>query len=159
VDNPDAREKQVSAPDRTEALDATPVSGASGSSSPATGPGPTGLVCRRREQDGCTVVALSGEIDEGTAARLRQELERAIDEERAKVVLDFGEVAFLDCSGIGEIVQAMRRTGWTPGSICLTGANESVRRVLELTHVGTVCPIYDSVEAAVRARRGGGHAR
>jgi anti-anti-sigma factor len=150
----------VSAPDRRKLLEVTsssPLDVAVNDlgSSPKTEPVAASLACHRREQGGCTVLALSGEIDEGTAATLREELETAIDEERDKVVVDLGEVRFMDCSGIGEIVQAMRRTGWVPGSICLTGANESVRRVLDLTHVGSVCPIFESVDAAVRARRGG----
>lgn len=143
--NADAKEGRVSAPEH-RLLEAT-----------GREPAAPGLACRRREQGGCTVLVLSGEIDEGSAATLRHELETAIDEHRDKVVLDLGGVVFLDCSGIGEIVQAMRRTHWAPGSICLCGATESVRRVLDLTHVGTVCPIYESVEAAVRARRAGGH--
>lgn len=143
--NADAKEGRVSSSEQHRLLEATDE------------PAAPGFACRRREQGGCTVLSLSGEIDEGSAATLRHELETAIDEHRDKVVLDLGGVVFLDCSGIGEIVQAMRRTQWTPGSICLCGATDSVRRVLDLTHVGTVCPIYDSVEAAVRARRAGGH--
>jgi anti-sigma B factor antagonist len=148
VDIADTRESRVSAPDQDRLLEAT-----------VREPAAVGLVCRRHEQGGCTVLVLTGEIDEGTAATLREELETAIDEERDKVVVDLGDVVFMDCSGIGELVQAMRRTGWAPGSICLTGATEPVRRVLDLTRVGTVCPIYESVDAAIQARRGGAPAR
>jgi anti-anti-sigma factor len=142
---PTRGESRVSAPDHDRLLEAT-----------VHGPVATGLACRRHEQGGCTVLLLSGEIDGGTAATLREGLESAIDEDRDKVVVDLSGVVFLDCSGIGELVQAMRRTGWTPGSICLARPTEPVRRVLDLTHVGTVCPVYDSVDAAVQARRGGG---
>jgi len=112
-----------------------------------------GLSTRRYIKDGCTVLALTGEIDEASATQLRQELEAAIDQQRDKVVVDLSEVVFMDCSGIGELVQALRRTGWEPGSICLTGPTEPVRRVLELTRVGTVCPIFESLEQAVAAHR------
>jgi anti-anti-sigma factor len=115
----------------------------------------TGLACRRYLKGRCTVLALSGEIDEGSAAKFREELEAAIDQDRDKVVVDLTDVAFMDCSGIGQLVQALRRTAWTPGSICLTGPTGPVRRVLELTHVGTVCPIFETLENAVAPRTAG----
>jgi anti-anti-sigma factor len=114
----------------------------------------SGLASRRYLKGRCTVLDLAGEIDEASATKFREELEAAIDQERDKVVVDLTDVAFMDCSGIGELVQALRRTAWAPGSICLTGPTGSVRRVLELTHVGTVCPIFDTLENAVAPRTG-----
>lgn len=108
-----------------------------------------GLGCRRYAKGPCTVLALSGEIDQSSAVRFRVELEAAIDQRRARVVVDLTRVVFMDAAAVGELVHALGRTGWTKGSICLTGPSRLVRRVLELTQVGSVCPIYDTLDQAV----------
>ncbi len=131
------------APDHSELLDAA-----------GSDPRGAGLSCRRYAKGRCTVLALSGEIDEGSAPHFREQLQAAIDLQRDKVVVDLRKVVFMGCAGIGELVQALRRTGWAPGSICLTGPTGPVRRVLELTRVETVCPIFDSVDTAVAAAGG-----
>jgi stage II sporulation protein AA (anti-sigma F factor antagonist) len=115
--------------------------------------GSASLTSRRYTVGDCTVLAVAGDIDESSAAAFRDELEAAAAEHASgRVVVDLAGVTFFGCSGIGELIQAVRRTGWSPGSVCLCGASESVRRVLDVTRVYTVCPVYDSLDLAVGAR-------
>jgi anti-anti-sigma factor len=112
------------------------------------------LRCWRYTIEDCTVLAVAGDIDESSSTAFRQELEAAAAERSGhRIVVDLTGVTFLGCSGIGELVQAVRRAHWSPGSLCLTGARESVRRVLDITQVGTVCPVFDSLDQAVAGRR------
>lgn len=111
--------------------------------------GPGDLEVHRYRCAECTVLEVAGEIDGASAPQFRDELVAAIAQPGARVVVDLEHVVFMDCSGVGELVQAVARTGWTTGSVCLTRPTRFVRRVLDLTHVATVCPIYESVEAAV----------
>lgn len=111
--------------------------------------GPGDLEVHRYRCATCTVLEVAGEIDGASAPRFRDELAAAIAQPGKRVVVDLKGVAFMDCSGVGELVQAVARTGWTTGSVCLTQPTRFVRRVLDLTRVATVCPIYESVEAAV----------
>jgi anti-sigma B factor antagonist len=115
----------------------------------ATAGCPGELEVHRYRSAECTVLEVAGEIDGASAPRFRDELAAAIAQPGARVVVDLEHVVFMDCSGVGELVQAVARTGWTTGSVCLTSPTRFVRRVLDLTHVATVCPIYESVEAAV----------
>jgi anti-sigma B factor antagonist len=111
--------------------------------------GPGDLEVHRYRCAECTVLEVAGEIDGASAPLFRDELAAAIAQPGERVVVDLRHVAFMDCSGVGELVQAVARTGWTTGSVCLTRPTRFVRRVLDLTRVATVCPIYESVEAAV----------
>jgi anti-anti-sigma factor len=117
--------------------------------SPGPLDGPGDLEVHRYRCARCTVLEVAGEIDGASASHFRAELSAAIAEPGERVVVDLQRVVFMDCSGVGELVQAVARTGWVTGSVCLTQPTRSVRRVLDLTRVGTVCPIYESVEAAV----------
>jgi anti-anti-sigma factor len=109
-----------------------------------------GLAGRRYTTGGCTVLVLSGEIDEASAPELRFALAVAIENRGStRVVVDLAGVTFMDCAGVGELVRALRRTGWAHGSISLAGPSAFVRRVLELTQAGTVLPVYATVDDAV----------
>jgi anti-sigma B factor antagonist len=110
-----------------------------------------GLTGRRYTARGCTVLVLSGEVDVASALELRLELAAAVDASGTRVVVDLTSVGFMDCAGVGELVRALRRTGWARGSICLANPTRSVRRILELTSAGSVLPVYDSVDDAVAA--------
>jgi anti-sigma B factor antagonist len=116
---------------------------------PGSVDGPGDLAVHRYRCAECTVLEVAGEIDGASAPLFRDELTAAIAQPGERVVVDLTGVAFMDCSGVGELVQAVARTGWTTGSVCLTHPTRLVRRVLDLTRVATVCPIYESVEAAV----------
>jgi anti-anti-sigma factor len=110
------------------------------------------LGARRYRRDHCVVLALVGVVDATSAMVLRRELSAAVDARREaadRVVVDLSGVCNLDPVGIGELVQAVGRTGWMPRALCLTGASRTVRRVLDGHAVATVCPIFDSVDVAV----------
>lgn len=122
---------------------------------PSTPPEPIGAVAWVAAEDpthacyeraGCTVLALSGEVDAPTALNLRRRLDEAIELSPQRVVVDLSRVGFLDVTAVGELVRALRRTGWEAGAICLVGPSAFVRRVLDVTHLGSVCPVYATWE-------------
>lgn len=119
-----------------------------GSRAPVAQPAP-GLTGRRYPRRDCVVLELSGEVDAASVLELRYELAAAVDAPGARVVVDLTDVTFMDCAGVGELVRALRRTGWARGSIRLANPTSSVRRVLDLTHVGSVLPVHDTVEDAL----------
>lgn len=59
--------------------------------------------------DGALPVVLRGDIDFTNAARVRETISVAVREQRpAEVTIEMGEVAFLDSSGVGVLVDAMK---------------------------------------------------
>lgn len=111
---------------------------------------PTGaMAARRYVRADCTVLALSGEIDASCAPAFRRHLTAAVAEGRVPVVVDLTEVTFIDLVAVGQLVQALARTGWVPGSIRLVSPSPFVRRVLELTRVDSVLPLHDTLAEAL----------
>jgi anti-sigma B factor antagonist len=85
-----------------------------------------------RTQDGVTFVDLRGELDLATAAELRECLTIPEVFDSPRVRIDLEQVAFLGSTGIGLLVSACKRSRTTGGAFSVRGANDMVRRVLEV---------------------------
>ncbi|MGW3044206.1 STAS domain-containing protein [Kitasatospora sp. NPDC001159] len=78
------------------------------------------------------VVRANGEIDLDTAPSLRRALAAALESHR-EVVLDLSEVTFMDCAGLGALVQARNQADRRGARLVLRGASRCVVRLLKLT--------------------------
>jgi anti-sigma B factor antagonist len=79
-------------------------------------------------------VRVHGELDVATSPRLRTELTVLIARGATDITLEFGEVTFVDSSGLGVLVGAYKRLQDDgSGSIRIEGAQPPVRKVFEIT--------------------------
>jgi len=99
---------------------------------------------------GWTVVRVAGELDMDTRPQLQDALRDVVDAGALQVVLDFAEVPFMDSSGLGLLVDALKLLRDKGGRLCLAAVQETVRNVLVLSAVDQVVDVYDTVEAAER---------
>ncbi len=88
----------------------------------------------RIETEESTVNAyLDGEIDHHCAPGIRSEIDMAVDAGSPEMlVLDFGEVTFMDSSGIGLVMgryQVMKNIG---GRVCLRNTPKHIKKVMHL---------------------------
>lgn len=108
----------------------------------------------RAEKD-VTVVTVTGEIDVFSSPRLREMLLDVIDNGADHLVVDLGEVTFLDSTGLGVLVGIYHRLRARSGSMTFVGANDRVRRVFHVTQLTKIFELHDSLEDAVAARATG----
>jgi len=94
------------------------------------------------------VVVASGDIDMTTASGLREAL-MAATQASAHVVLDLTSVKFMDSSGIAVLLDAYRDGMNGQRSLSLAGAQNMVRRVLDITHVSRMLPTYETLADAL----------
>lgn len=80
-------------------------------------------------------VTVAGELDVATAAELRNALSPLIDGGVSLIAVDLAKVEFIDSTGIGVLVGAMKRMQNRGGAIVVEAASPGVRRVLEMTGV------------------------
>ncbi|MEW2352426.1 STAS domain-containing protein [Spirillospora sp. NPDC029432] len=104
-----------------------------------------------REEQGLTVVTISGEIDVFTSPRLRELLLEIIDTGAAHLVVDLGEVTFLDSTGLGVLVGIYHRLRARDGSMSFVGVNDRVRRVFHVTQLTKIFVLHHSLEDAIAA--------
>jgi anti-anti-sigma factor len=70
---------------------------------------------------------------------------------RSSIVLNLGEVGFIDSSGLGTMVRVLASTRQARGNLKLCDVPETVRKVLDMTHLSTVFDAHESEEQAVAA--------
>ncbi|GAA4153040.1 STAS domain-containing protein [Actinomadura keratinilytica] len=105
---------------------------------------------RRVEKD-LTIVKISGEVDVFTSPRLRETLLDIIDEGGVHLVIDLGEVTFLDSTGLGVLVGIYHRLRGRDGTMAFVGVNDRVRRVFHVTQLTKIFVLHRDLEEAIAA--------
>lgn len=91
------------------------------------------------------VIALSGELDHHSAAGMRNAADRAIIESPAKrVTLDFGEVSFMDSSGVGFVMGRYRIAKSRGASIEAVNLSKKHMRIMKMSGIGQLLPIKEA---------------
>ena len=103
-------------------------------------------------RDGATVVEVAGELDLHSAPQLRAELTRAIESSAPpRVIVDLSGVTFLDSTGVGVLVGALKRAREADGKLHFCNPQPRVCRVFEITGLVGVLPLFSTREAALAA--------
>jgi anti-sigma B factor antagonist len=82
--------------------------------------------------EGAHRVIARGDIDVATAPLLAQELDRLIESGAVLVLLDAGDVSFVDSSGIRVIVDAGNRLRERGGRLLIEHVSAAMERILEV---------------------------
>jgi anti-sigma B factor antagonist len=93
--------------------------------------------------DGTAVVVISGEVDVYTAPQLRDCLRRIDADDADRVVLDLSAMTFIDSTGLGVIVGAVKRLRENGGTLTLRAPSKSTRKVLDITGLAQIIDIED----------------
>jgi len=101
------------------------------------------------ERDGWAVLAVSGEVDVATAPRLREALLDLVSQGKHRIVVDLGGVEFLDSTGLGVLVGALKRVRTQDGALALVCTEPRILKVFEITGLTKVFPMHGTVDEAV----------
>ncbi|MEU5882770.1 STAS domain-containing protein [Spirillospora sp. NPDC047279] len=104
-----------------------------------------------RVERGLTVVKISGEIDVFTSPRLREMLLDIIENGGLHLVVDLGDVTFLDSTGLGVLVGIFHRLRARDGSMTFMGVNDRVRRVFHVTQLTKIFVLHRTLDDAIAA--------
>jgi anti-sigma B factor antagonist len=100
-------------------------------------------------ENGVTVIAPTGRLDVAGAPALREALSEITQEGPPRVVIDLEGVSFVDSTGLGSVISALKQIRSSQGDLRLAAPNQQVRVVLELTTLDRVFPYYATVEEAL----------
>jgi anti-sigma B factor antagonist len=103
-----------------------------------------------RQNGGVDVVDVSGKITlgEGSVA-IRDTVRKLVEGGSKKIVLNLGNVTYIDSSGIGELVSAFTTVSNTGGELKLLNLTKRVQDLLQITKLYTVFAVFDDEAAAV----------
>lgn len=102
------------------------------------------------EHESMPIIALSGEVDLHAVPRFRsamQDAESRVNGENLAMLVDLGEVEFMDSSGLGVLIGYHRQLEERGGGLRIV-TGEAALKILRLTNLDTVFEIYDSRELA-----------
>lgn len=95
-----------------------------------------------------TVLSVKGEVDVYSAPRLREKLVELVSDGHRQIVADLEGVDFLDSTGLGVLVGAMKRLRVANGTFGLVCSKEPLLKIFRITALDQVFPIYPTIEAA-----------
>lgn len=100
------------------------------------GPKPEGSAAPAATSDAnAWVLAPKGAVDIASCGELESRLEEVIDGGATIVVLDLGEIDFIDSSGIRVIVRASRHLQEKGGRLLVENTSGATQRILEVTGI------------------------
>lgn len=103
----------------------------------------------RTEQDGSVcAVTLEGEVDVYTAPKLKEQLVALLNGGCISVIIDLEKVAFIDSSGLGVLVSALRRAREKDGVVRIVCTRDSILKIFRITGLDKVFPIFSDASEA-----------
>lgn len=103
-----------------------------------------------RQINGVTVVDMSGRITLGEGSVvLRDAIRELVAKGQKKILLNLGDVTYIDSSGIGELVSAFTTVRNQGGELKLLNLTKKVHDLLQITKLYTVFDIKDDETSAV----------
>lgn len=98
-----------------------------------------------------TVVAPRGDVDMAVADDVRVRLTELVDRGRARLVLDLAAVMYIDSSGLGALVAAMKHARAAGGDIKVCALENDVRSLFEMTRLNKVLAVHATRQEAIAA--------
>ena len=98
---------------------------------------------------GVTVVRVDGQLIIGNRHELKDLVQAALERGDRRLLVDFSKTGYIDSSGLGALVSISKRIRETGGELRLSGLNEDLRSLFELTKLDTLFSIADTPQQAL----------
>ena len=90
-----------------------------------------------------------GRIDASCTGQIKDRILSLIDAGQTSLLIDLGEVDFIDSSGLGTLVSCLNSLKKAGGKLKLCDIQENPKQVFEMTRLDRVFEIYDGQGEAV----------
>ncbi len=104
------------------------------------------------EKYNAVIIELKGDVMGGDDTKeFNQLLHKLIDEGKKNVIIDLGEVKFMNSSGLGMLISGLTTVKRENGGLKLANVTEKIESLLIITKLITIFESYDSVDEAVKS--------
>jgi anti-sigma B factor antagonist len=105
-----------------------------------------------RQSGNVTILDVSGRIQLGESSMaLRDKLRELAAENHTRILLNLGDVSYIDSSGIGELVAGFTTLANRGGVLKLLNLTKRIKDLLQITKLYTVFEVYDDEAAAIHS--------
>lgn len=108
------------------------------------------LEIKHIEKEGQQFLFLNGEIDVYTSVELKEILLPLTDVAGNEVIVDLTQVSYIDSTGLGIFIGALKSTHKYNSSLKLMGMIERVRRLFQITGLDEVIDIEESTREGAK---------
>jgi anti-sigma B factor antagonist len=102
-----------------------------------------------KHPSGTLIVEVEGQLIVGNRQELKSVIQQALDNGERKLLVDFSKTGYIDSSGLGALVSISKKVREQGGELRLSGLNEDLRSLFELTKLDTLFAIADSSTQAL----------
>lgn len=88
------------------------------------------------------VVEPVGLLDGTKAGKFREEISQLVENKAEVVLVDFKNVTFMDSSGLGALVLALKTVRASGGKMFICSVNDQIKMLFELTSMDRVFEIF-----------------
>jgi anti-sigma B factor antagonist len=104
------------------------------------------------EKYGAVVIELKGNVMGGEDTKdFNELLHKFLDEGKSNIIVDLGDVKFMNSSGLGMLIGGLTTMKKANGSLKLARVTEKIESLLIITKLVTIFEFYDTVEEAVNS--------
>ncbi|MFC1724497.1 STAS domain-containing protein [candidate division KSB1 bacterium] len=108
-----------------------------------------GFQVLRKDVEEVSVLNLKGFLDAHTAPAFEEEIQKLLDENRFKLIVNFEELSYISSAGLGVFMGFIEDIRENSGDIKLTNMTKKVFRVFELLGFPNLYEIYDREDDAI----------
>jgi anti-sigma B factor antagonist len=102
-----------------------------------------------KDPRGVTVVQVEGQLIVGNRHELKDLIQAALERGDRRLLIDFSRTGYIDSSGLGALVSISKRVREAGGELRLSGLNDDLRTLFELTKLDTLFAITETPEQAL----------
>ena len=109
------------------------------------------LEIKASEREGVAILALKGRITAGEVSPVRDKISELLAAGKTRIVLDLGEVDYVDSTGLGTLVISYTQVQKAGGALTLARLNRRNVELLALTRLHTVFEVFADDTDAVNS--------
>ena len=102
-----------------------------------------------KDASGVAVLQVEGQLVVGNRQELKDLVQAAVDGGDRRVLIDFSRTGYIDSSGLGALVSISKKIREAGGELRLSGLNEDLRSLFELTKLDTLFAIAETPKQAL----------
>ena len=102
-----------------------------------------------KDASGVAVLQVEGQLIVGNRQELKELVQAALDQGERRLLIDFSRTGYIDSSGFGALVSISKKIREAGGELRLSGLNEDLRSLFELTKLDTLFAIAETPQQAL----------
>ncbi len=102
-----------------------------------------------KSANGVMIVRVEGQLVVGNRNELKDHLQGLLEKGERRFLIDFAQTGYIDSSGLGALVTLGRKVREEGGDLRLSGLNEDLRALFELTKLDTLFAISETPDQAL----------